>query len=948
MVFSRMTMKTKLIELFLVIGLLPLAVVGGLASRLSTTALMSKAYGQLESVRDIKKIQIERFFAERQSDLGVLTEMAGTLRDEMLQQLTTGREFKRAQLEAWFAALRADVSALTKRQDIFRLYTHLQAYHTARGAGPTEPFDVTAPEYQQIIAEYGADVRQHASDAGYPDLFLICAAHGHVLFTTAQHADLGTNLSSGPYKDEALAQLWQQVVATRDAAIVDFTPYTPNNGQPTAFLGAPVTDETGELLGVAAVQIPTAPINTIVQQRQGLGATGETYLVGEWQGQTGYRSDRVVKQGALDAAKTDDEINRALAGESGTEVKMGSAGELELAVYEPLRVPGLHWMINTTISYAEAIAPRLESAEEDFFHAYLQKYGYYDLFLIHPDGHIFYTVKHEPDYDTNILTGAYKDSNLGQLVRTVLDTQQFGLVDFAPYSPSNNAPAAFIAQPVMRDGQVELVVALQLPLDAINALMQQREGMGATGETYLVGADHLMRSDSVLDPAQHSVQASFANPAAGSVDTAATRDALAGQTGDGVIADYRGKSVLSAYTPVTVGATTWALIAEIDEAEVTQPIQHLLRLILLAGVILAGLVIAAALLFAGGIYKLVGADPAIVAQLAQQVAAGDLTSGIDLRGKTPTGILAAMQQMIANLTRIAADVQGAAANVAAASQTLSSGAAEMSEGATEQAAASEEASASMEEMAANIRQNADNARQTEQIARKGAADARNSAQAVVEAVAAMRAIVQEAGIIDEIARQTRLLSLNATIEAARAQEHGRGFAVVAAEVRALSDRSQAAAAEIEQLSHSSVAIVETASDLLQQLVPDIQKTTDLVLEISAASSEQDTGASQINRAIQQLDQVTQENTAMAEELATTTEELASQAAMLQQTAAFFKTGDLDRQSRKRDQSYTAAVSSDTGVKPPIAGGNGKPSAKGRTSENFGQHGDHLDAEFERY
>jgi methyl-accepting chemotaxis protein len=384
-------------------------------------------------------------------------------------------------------------------------------------------------------------------------------------------------------------------------------------------------------------------------------------------------------------------------------------------------------------------------------------------------------------------------------------------------------------------------------------------------------------------------------------------------------------------------------------------------MILIAGMILAVLVVAAALFFTRSIHGLVGADPAVVARLAQQVAAGDLTAGIDLRGKTPTGILAAMQQMIATLTRVVADVQGAAANVAAASQTLSSSATEMSEGATEQAAASEEASASMEEMAANIRQNADNARRTEQIARKGAADARHSAQAVADAVTAMRAIVQEAGIIDEIARQTRLLSLNATIEAARAEAHGKGFAVVAAEVRALASRSQEAAAEIEELSHSSVAVVEKASELLQQLVPDIQTTTDLVLEINAASSEQDAGANQINRAIQQLDQVTQTNTAMAEELASTTEELAGQATILQQITAFFKTEELDQQNQA---THLAAAENRPSVlgtdmmlasKPAyraqgedVSNDDGEPGRDAINLERLNMPGDDLDVGFERY
>jgi methyl-accepting chemotaxis protein len=184
--------------------------------------------------------------------------------------------------------------------------------------------------------------------------------------------------------------------------------------------------------------------------------------------------------------------------------------------------------------------------------------------------------------------------------------------------------------------------------------------------------------------------------------------------------------------------------------------------------------------------------------------------------------------------------------------------------------------------------------QTEKIAVKAAADAQDGGVAVAETVNAMQEIAKKISIIEDIARQTRLLSLNATIEAARAQEHGRGFAVVASEVRSLAERSQVAAEEINQLASSSVDIAGKAGEMLKKLVPDIQKTAELVQEISAASGEQNSGAGQINRAIQQLDQVIQQNAATSEEMASTAEELASQAEMLQNTIEFFKVDETVR------------------------------------------------------
>jgi len=312
-------------------------------------------------------------------------------------------------------------------------------------------------------------------------------------------------------------------------------------------------------------------------------------------------------------------------------------------------------------------------------------------------------------------------------------------------------------------------------------------------------------------------------------------------------------------------------------------------------------------------------------ETADRLASGDLTFEIGATAKDETGmLLAAMGNMVNKLREIVSEVKSATDNVASGSQELSSGSEEMSQGASEQAAAAEEASSSMEQMSSNIRQNADNAMQTEKIAVKSAEDAREGGKAVQETVSAMKEIASKINIIEEIARQTNLLALNAAIEAARAGEHGKGFAVVASEVRKLAERSQKAAAEISALSSNSVDIAVKAGELLSKMVPDIQKTAELVQEISASSKEQDTGAEQINKAIQQLDQVIQQNAGASEEMSSTAEELASQAELLQATIAFFKTGE---------QGKVKTVAARPGKKPDRGGG--KPLTFGRATQKTG-------------
>lgn len=919
-------LKTKLLLIFLFIGVLPILTVGYIALDRSSQALRDQAFAQLVSMREVKRLQIETYLRRAKEDIKIL---AGGEDTKQIQKLLT------------FYAVDEEIEA-------------------------DEPFLTDTFEYEDIWKTNGKTLADFVNVYGYSDVYIIQAATSQVIYTAKRGDDLGTNLKNGPLNDSPLATLFDQVLSTKKAVLLDYERYQAKDNTPVALIGSPITDLSGKVQAVAALQLSVDAINKIMLQRTGMGDSGETYLVGP---DYLMRSDSYLSDGSHSVvgsfASPDkgsmrtEATENALTGKTENKVMLDYRGKPVLTAYSPIEFGDNTWALVAEIDESEAFE---QVAEMRTIIGYALFFG---IALVSIIALLVTRTVTKPimeitqKLDKVATTGDFSarvqvrsKDELGQSANafnTLMDSMQGAVTDIrkvmeglAKGDFSNRIEADLKGdllsikqatntslENVEKSEQIKAELEHDAKITAAeNARVRQALDNVSTNTMIADGDYNIIYLNRSSEHLFHDAREDF-----GTLIPQFNPDKILGKNIDFFhqnsahqrnILEHLEKTytkelqignrvmVITANPIIDLDGERIGTVVEWTDRTAEVAIEREIDSMVEAasqGDFSTQLPLENKNGFfhnlTQGLNSLASNTDAALADMQRilgAMARGDLTERID---KQYNGRFAQLKtdanSTIEKLTQVIGDIRLASSTISMSSTEIASGNRDLSQRTEDQATSLQEAAASMENMTEIVRQSADNALLANALSEEARVKAREGGDAVMRTITAMDQISGASnkisdiiGVIDEIAFQTNLLALNAAVEAARAGEQGRGFAVVAGEVRSLAQRSAEAAKEIKELIRDTnkkvddgATLVAESGETLQEIVSMVEQVSTKMSEISEAAQNQSSGIEQVNIAVARMDAMTQQNAALVEEAATAGESMLSQAQDMNVMMEFF-------------------------------------------------------------
>ena len=909
-------LQSRLMTVLLLSGLLPLVLTGWVAALWVGDLINDASRARSTAILEIKKNRLDQYLTQRREEMDMVTHSSLLFYDQKLQMLESVRdilgEMVQHRFRTWFRATESFAGntplaeSLVSIDWVFRQAGGTRsALKSAKGERWRTLSDKARPELESFRERYN-----------FENVYLI-SVHGNVVLTAIPEPILGENLAKGSFKESGLATLWN--LALKRSSYHPFSPLAYSNGSPAAFMGAPLfSEKDGKSVGVLAVRL--SPKNSVAFNSQ-LGALDKSiqfYLVGP--DKKRYSATRGTAQNFVDSLPLEEKrgedflLNDAM--ESATIHHEMAAMPAVLAALDGNKASGLVKSVDgvsmlsswTPFSFfpgsqgekgeswalvAEQPASVAFSLEETqgvpFYKKQMELSGYYDFFLINTEGDVFHSATRQADFGTNLIHGKYSGSNLAKLVQQVLSDPAFGMTDFSPYAPSNNEPAAFMAQPVIRDGKIIMVVALQLPLEAITATMHHKDGLDAGGDAYLVGPDKRMRSDSILDPQNHSVLASFVGGVAeNGADSEAVQSALLGKSGVLKGHNFKGDPIFMAFTPLVWGnGMTWALLVETHFVEAVVPFHLLPWSLLLAAI--GGLLVCIGLAWLTAQYLRRGIFHC--SEQLQPLYHGklEISGGSARRLGSRKDELAVLSQEIAVVAdrwhHIIAKLNRSGNQTVLLGKNLMLMATNLQNRLPKRQRPVDE---SMDE--STVQQPIKWAESLEQSLVIAERSASQGTSAIGQTLSATQAIAEKAVDFVEIARQTNLLSMKAAIEVANEGKSGKKFAAVITDIRKLAERGRIIADEIGEVSLGSVRTVEKTQTILTTFVPEVQKTVELARSMAVEEDRLRRKIKYFQTITRQYQKYLDEDSMEFNKWTPIAKDLSDQLALLLEELAFFQLG----------------------------------------------------------